>query len=172
MKTFTKEDLQTGMIVELNTGDKYMVLRGHFTLPDYEIANLILAGKDDYWTGECFNENLSYNSDHYIAKVYYPPVCGLDSAFRNCDKYTLLWERDEKSKRSKNLPTVYEMCPHCGQDVIITGWDVSIHGFETTCPYCGERMMLCDECLNGSNPCSCDWDSNKNTCQRKEEHNG
>lgn len=63
-----------------------------------------------------------------------------------------------------SLPFVCEMCPHCGEDVITTGWDISVHGFKATCPYCGDKLMLCAECQNGDELRFCDWNNETNTC--------
>lgn len=67
--------------------------------------------------------------------------------------------------RYNYLSTVYKMCPRCGEEIILHGWDVSKHGYEMICPYCGRLIMLCDEC----DRCSCDWDSNKGTCRKKKK---
>lgn len=41
---------------------------------------------------------------------------------------------------------VTETCPHCEREVELHGWDTDRDGFKAFCPYCGQRLMLCDEC--------------------------
>lgn len=57
-----------------------------------------------------------------------------------------------------------EMCPECMAEVTVPDWAPS-DGYRTTCPDCGESMLLCDECLHAEdNPLQyCDWD--KDTCE-------
>ena len=40
-----------------------------------------------------------------------------------------------------------EICPHCEQE-ITKKWDVEKNGYQITCPNCGKKIMLCDECLH------------------------
>ena len=63
---------------------------------------------------------------------------------------------------------VMEYCANCDTEVFIR-WDVQKSGFKAYCPYCGNVLMLCDECQhrnpnvdytdasyrNGDN--DCDW---------------
>lgn len=65
------------------------------------------------------------------------------------------------------LSTVYEICPHCGEEIILHNWDVSKYEYQMFCPYCGKLILLCDECQSVANPCLCDWDSEKETCHKK-----
>lgn len=69
--------------------------------------------------------------------------------------------------RHSLFSTIYEMCPHCGEDIILYGWDVSKHGYQMICPYCGVSVLLCDECQDEYDPSTCDWDSEKETCHKK-----
>lgn len=46
-----------------------------------------------------------------------------------------------------SIPEIIEPCPYCGAEVVMR-WDVKKNGFKAYCPYCGERLMLCDECLH------------------------
>ena len=53
---------------------------------------------------------------------------------------------------------VVEVCPHCDSENVLQ-WNCEELGFVTRCKYCGEELMLCDECLHcddnlGQN---CDW---------------
>lgn len=55
-----------------------------------------------------------------------------------------------------------EVCPHCEAEVTVV-WDVEKQGYQTTCPNCGKKIMLCDACLNAEDNeyMRCDWFSNK-----------
>ena len=55
--------------------------------------------------------------------------------------------------------TVTEDCPTCGNEVTMV-WDVEQNGYKATCPFCGGRLMLCDECQhpNGIYTDDCDYD--------------
>lgn len=63
--------------------------------------------------------------------------------------------------------TVVEWCPHCEHEVEMQ-WDVEQDGFKAYCPYCGKRLMLCDECQhreNGEYSGDCNYDSETDTCR-------
>lgn len=62
--------------------------------------------------------------------------------------------------------TVTEMCPNCDREVTME-WDVSVDGYKATCPHCGGRLMLCDECRhpNGEFCDKCDFDVKTDTCK-------
>lgn len=62
--------------------------------------------------------------------------------------------------------TVTEMCPNCDREVTME-WDVSVDGYKATCPHCGGRLMLCDECRhpNGGFCDKCDFDAKTDTCK-------
>lgn len=62
---------------------------------------------------------------------------------------------------------VTEMCPNCEREVEIHGWDTDVDGFEATCPYCGGRLMLCDECQHQENPSVCDWCRETDGCHKR-----
>lgn len=67
---------------------------------------------------------------------------------------------------------ITETCPHCESEITMT-WDVSSRGYHAFCPVCGERLMLCDECLhsgpNGEYTGLCDYDSKTDTCRRQDK---
>ena len=52
-------------------------------------------------------------------------------------------------------------------------WDVDRNGYKATCPYCGGRLMLCDECQhpNGEYVGDCDYDQASDTCRYNCETN-
>lgn len=58
---------------------------------------------------------------------------------------------------------VTETCPHCGNEIEMR-WDTDAMGFKASCPVCGERLMLCDECVHAGGPC--DYDGQADTCRR------
>lgn len=50
------------------------------------------------------------------------------------------------------LKEVVEWCNHCGHENILQ-WDLEQAGWEIHCACCGEKLLLCDECLaSGSTP--------------------
>ena len=67
---------------------------------------------------------------------------------------------DEDGPRT-NIVT--ELCPHCEREVEMF-WDTDANGFKAFCPYCGERLMLCDECLH-SGTGNCDYSNNTDSCR-------
>lgn len=63
---------------------------------------------------------------------------------------------------------VTEVCPHCESEVTMV-WDTDKDGFEAFCPYCGNRLMLCDECQHTENPVACDYCNETDSCQMRKE---
>ena len=62
---------------------------------------------------------------------------------------------------------VTETCPHCGSEIEMR-WSVEELGYKAFCPVCGERLMLCDECLHdadGNCTGNCDYDGKTDTCK-------
>lgn len=63
---------------------------------------------------------------------------------------------------------VTEVCPHCENEVSLM-WDVKKQGYKAFCPVCGERLMLCSECLEPSDEgCErhvCDYSKETDSCQ-------
>lgn len=59
---------------------------------------------------------------------------------------------------------IVEWCSHCGAEVEMQ-WDIEESGYKAYCPYCGEMLMLCDECIHSDSP-SCDWNSKTQSCKR------
>lgn len=83
------------------------------------------------------------------------------------DRLKLILNGTNKISKLPFRPNIYEMCPHCGEDIILYGWDVSKYGYQMICPYCGASILLCDECQNGDDLCACDWSNEKETCHKK-----
>ena len=67
---------------------------------------------------------------------------------------------------------VTEMCPNCDREVTML-WDVKEDGYKAACPYCGGRLMLCDECQhpNGEYVGDCDYNQESDTCRYNCETN-
>ncbi len=61
---------------------------------------------------------------------------------------------------------VEEECPHCGERVEMI-WPVEDYGYKAFCPYCGNRLMLCDECERNceSGECGCDYNIDTDGCR-------
>lgn len=68
------------------------------------------------------------------------------------------------------LHEITEVCPHCDREVTMT-WDVKEDGYKAFCPYCGGRLMLCDECRHqdGVFCDQCNYDSETGTCKHNRE---
>lgn len=61
---------------------------------------------------------------------------------------------------------VTELCPNCETEVEMR-WDVEMFGYKAYCPYCGQRLMLCDECQhpNGEYEDNCDYCTETDSCR-------
>lgn len=89
VKMFTKDDLKTGMVVELRDGFVGMVV------------GIRIVGKTKNIFISNLDENLSNNliKDIDVMKVYEEPqdlLCFLDLEITN--QYNIIWEREEKSQ--------------------------------------------------------------------------
>lgn len=64
---------------------------------------------------------------------------------------------------------VVEYCSECENEVVLQ-WDTDADGFEIVCPYCGKKLMLCDECKHtvceDGEPHDCDWCDETSCCHR------
>lgn len=72
-------------------------------------------------------------------------------------------------EKEETAQTVTEWCPNCDREVTL-GWDVNLDGYKAFCPYCGNRLLLCDECQHRvkENPAffgDCDYDDDTDTCR-------
>lgn len=67
---------------------------------------------------------------------------------------------------------VVEVCPHCDMEVEMK-WDVEMFGYKAYCPYCGQRLMLCDECQhpNGEYEDNCDYCTETDSCRFNRKSN-
>ena len=63
---------------------------------------------------------------------------------------------------------VTEYCSCCEHEATIQ-WKTKTDGFKSYCPYCGERLMLCSECLEDSDGGNCDWDAGSCTCKHTKD---
>lgn len=62
---------------------------------------------------------------------------------------------------------IHQHCDNCDNDVLIQ-WDILSYGFIAYCPFCGEKLFLCNACehnINHANDCDwkCDYNGNQ-TC--------
>lgn len=60
---------------------------------------------------------------------------------------------------------VTETCPYCDSEVEMR-WDTDKRGYKAYCPVCGNRLMLCDECLHSDDCRGCDYNSLTDKCYR------
>lgn len=51
---------------------------------------------------------------------------------------------------------VTEVCPNCDSEVNIL-WNPVRNGYQTKCPYCSYRLMLCDLCRHRYDGNLTDW---------------
>jgi hypothetical protein len=62
---------------------------------------------------------------------------------------------------NNNYFEAVEVCPHCMSENIYPMWDTEVSGFVAVCNYCGEEILLCDECqhtiLQDGEVHNCDW---------------
>lgn len=63
--------------------------------------------------------------------------------------------------------TVVEVCAFCGVENEMV-WDIDEFGYEAFCPVCGNKMMLCDECMHSED----ELNENGNHCDYKKSEDG
>lgn len=56
--------------------------------------------------------------------------------------------------------------------VEIHGWDTERDGYQAFCPYCGEVLMLCDECQHSEQRQPCDFDADTSLCRHRRRPEG
>lgn len=75
-------------------------------------------------------------------------------------------------RRANQKHEVTEVCPHCECEITMM-WSIESMGYKAFCPVCGERLMLCDECLHsgpdGEYTGKCDYCSKTDSCFRNNE---
>lgn len=64
----------------------------------------------------------------------------------------------------QDIKTVTEFCPSCEHEAEIV-WNTEQDGFKAFCPYCGERLMLCDECRHREGEPDCDYNGKTDSCR-------
>lgn len=59
-----------------------------------------------------------------------------------------------------------EYCNVCDREIELR-WDINRDGFQTICPVCGSRLMLCDACTHryGEAKDDCDYNSETDSCR-------
>ena len=67
---------------------------------------------------------------------------------------------------------VTELCSECEREVEIHGWDTERDGYQAFCPYCGEVLMLCDECQHSEQRQPCDFDMSTGMCRHRRRPEG
>lgn len=67
---------------------------------------------------------------------------------------------------------VTEQCANCEREVEIHGWDTERDGYQAFCPYCGEVLMLCDECQHSEQRQPCDFDADTGLCRHRRRPEG
>lgn len=110
-----KSDLKNGMVVELRNGKRFLIVN------DIGIGKGSCINLDGYLG---YDENLNDvcgNSTFDITKIYKTRGCTFNNLFYN-EVLSLIWEREEKSKLSKEdkkvikegLKKIQEVCKnHC-----------------------------------------------------------
>ena len=58
---------------------------------------------------------------------------------------------------------VTEYCSECGTEVTLKNWDIVRDGLAAYCPFCGERLMLCNHCPLRAQGI-CDYSTRTDTC--------
>lgn len=105
-KTFTKDDLKTGMLVELRDGEKYMVFKDAPSLNTAGTDCLVNINRDDWFYLSNFTDsihlvNSNHSSDWDIVRVFQAKhpyaFTGVGS------EYQLIWERVEKSPQQLKI---------------------------------------------------------------------
>ena len=107
IKTMTKSDLKNGMVVELASGSRALVING------------LLLFEDGYQGLSAYKDDLTtkiFNNKFQINKVFKSKLYNLCDVLT--DDLTLIWEREEKSKLSnedkqiikKGLKKIQEEC--------------------------------------------------------------
>lgn len=99
MTEFTKNELETGMVVETKNGNRYMVLKGDIATSLYSQQELLFVGKNDFLAGYKFQDTLRRKKEVTnfcdIVKIYAPDVKDFVSTLQACNESNLLWERKE-----------------------------------------------------------------------------
>lgn len=63
---------------------------------------------------------------------------------------------------------VVETCPSCEYEIEMA-WDVERMGYKAYCPVCGNRLMICSECLDIHGVEHCDYCKATDTCRYNKE---
>lgn len=70
---------------------------------------------------------------------------------------------DKTPENKTTQEYVTELCPHCEREVDMS-WSIEEDGYQTYCPYCGKRLMLCSECMEWEQN-NCDFNSKTGKCK-------
>lgn len=71
-----------------------------------------------------------------------------------------------KKTEDSDSETVVEFCSNCEHEIEMR-WNVKKDGYKAFCPVCGNRLMLCDECIHrdGKFCDDCNYDSKTDSCK-------
>ena len=92
--------------------------------------------------------------------------------YRECKRVLGLSEKGKKNDMAPYSQTeenmIVEVCPHCDTEIYMR-WSIEEDGYVAYCPYCGDTLLLCDECFHrdgndGDGPC--DFNEEKCGCYR------
>lgn len=102
----TKNDLQTGMVIEIRNGSRFLIMR----MPD---GNILASSNSSWMHINEHNEDLTCETDSLsVVKVFEPYTSTL--ARMVSTEYEPIWERKEPKKM-----TVEEICEALGYEVEI-----------------------------------------------------
>lgn len=137
----------------------------------FELLCSCCGNKEHIWyTASNVNAAVASGWSSYGSALYCPE-CSSAWRKRNEETRKLRNDRhtikliDELAERQEPK-MVTEVCPHCGHEVYME-WSTAANGYKAFCPYCGNKLMLCDECLHRSGwlCMDCDFDSKTEECR-------
>lgn len=104
MDVFTKDELETGMVVEQGDGQLYLVIKGNFHGISGQHYQMAFMSYDWVMFEGSYDSELKSktgNRSMDVIKVYSPPISGMKNTFEYCDDCNLIWEREPEVDWSK-----------------------------------------------------------------------
>lgn len=91
---FTKENLETGMVVKTRDGNYFMVLTGDLMTVSGK-QNIVLISDEWYITENCLTTDLLHYNNKYldVVEVYKPTVVSLQDTIKKLLTGSLIWRR-------------------------------------------------------------------------------